>query len=82
MPNCSQNCWIDWNSAVQCFKGLFHIWVLTFARFVRPLLSTMLNLVPVYTCITYFPPAVYLSSLLKQQHFPESGILLRTIRAY
>ena len=25
MSNCSQNCWIDWNSAVLCFKRLFHI---------------------------------------------------------
>ena len=31
MSNCSQNCWIDWNSAV-----LFHI---SFARFVRPIYS-------------------------------------------
>ena len=25
MSNCSQNCWIDWNSAVLCFKRPFHI---------------------------------------------------------
>ena len=31
MSNCSQNCWIDWNSAVLCFKRLFHIGVWTFA---------------------------------------------------
>ena len=24
MSNCSQNCWIDWNSAVLCFKQLSH----------------------------------------------------------
>ena len=42
MSNCSQNCWIDWNSAVLCFKRLFHIGVWTFARFVRPLLATIL----------------------------------------
>ena len=35
MSNCSQNCWIDWNSAALCFKRLFHIGVWTFARFVR-----------------------------------------------
>ena len=27
MSNCSQNCCIDWNSAVLCFKRLFHIGV-------------------------------------------------------
>ena len=27
MCNCSQNCWIDWNSAVLCFKRLLHIGV-------------------------------------------------------
>ena len=27
MSNCSQNCWIDWNSAVMCFQWLFHIHV-------------------------------------------------------
>ena len=37
MSNCNHNCWIDWNSAV-----LFHIGVWTFARFVRPLLATIL----------------------------------------
>ena len=36
LSNCSQNCWIDWNSAVLCFKRLFHRGVWTFARFVRP----------------------------------------------
>ena len=41
MSNCSQNCWIDWNSAVLCFKRLFHIGVRTSARFVRPLLATI-----------------------------------------
>ena len=25
MSNCSQNCWIDWNSAALCFKRLFYI---------------------------------------------------------
>ena len=25
MSNCSQNCWINWNSAVLCFKEVFHI---------------------------------------------------------
>ena len=25
MSNCSQNCWIDLNSAALCFKRLFHI---------------------------------------------------------
>ena len=42
MSNCSQNCWINWNSAALCFKGLFHIGVWTFARFVRPLLTSIL----------------------------------------
>ena len=59
MSNCSQNCCVDWNSAVPCFKRLFHIGVWTFAWFVRPLLATILcimeNLVPACTCrpITY-----------------------------
>ena len=35
-------CWIDWNSAVLCFKLLFHIGVWTFAWFARPLLATIL----------------------------------------
>ena len=42
LSNCSQNCWIDWNSAVLCFKRLFHIRIWTFAQFVRPLLATIL----------------------------------------
>ena len=42
MSNWSQNCWIDWNSVVLCFKRLFHIGVWTFAWFVRPLLATIL----------------------------------------
>ena len=39
---CSQNCRIDWNTAMLCFKWLFHIRVWTFARFVRPLFATIL----------------------------------------
>ena len=42
MSNCSQNCWIDWNSAVLCFKRHFYVGVWTFARFVKPLLATVL----------------------------------------
>ena len=38
----TSNYWIDWNSAVLCFKRLCHIGVWTFARFVRPLLATIL----------------------------------------
>ena len=56
MSNCSQNCWIDWNSAMLCFKQLFHIGVWTFGRFVRPLLATILcmgNSVPAYTMYMY-----------------------------
>ena len=34
LSNCNQICWIYWNSAVLCFKQLFHIRVWTFARFV------------------------------------------------
>ena len=32
----SQNCWIDWNSAVLCFKWLFHtvVWLFTWPYFV------------------------------------------------
>ena len=37
ISNCSQNCLIDWNSAL-----LFHIGIWTFALFVRPLLATIL----------------------------------------
>ena len=60
MSNCSQNCWIDWNSAVLCFKRLFHIlWVWTFAQFVRPLLATILCIWEIWSpriqSITYFP---------------------------
>ena len=40
-------------------NDFFHTGAWTFARFVRPLLATILciiwNLVPAYTCITYFP---------------------------
>ena len=42
MSNCSQNCWIDLNSAVLCFQRHFHTGVWTFAWFVRPLLATIL----------------------------------------
>ena len=42
MSNCSQNCWIDSNSAMLCFKRLFHVGVWMFAWFVRPLLATIL----------------------------------------
>ena len=42
MYNCSQNCWIDWNSAMLCFKRLFHIGGWTFTWFMRPLLATIL----------------------------------------
>ena len=60
--DCSQNCWIDWNSAVRCFKRLFQIGVWMFARFVRPLVATILCVGEiwsgsnncVYMCITYF----------------------------
>ena len=56
MSNCSQNCWIDWNSATLCFKRLFHIGVGTFARFVRPLLATMLCIWEIwYTIYNIFP---------------------------
>ena len=37
--NCSQYCWIDWIFAMLCFKRLFHIWVWSFARLVRPYTS-------------------------------------------
>ena len=54
--DCSQNCWIDWNSAVYYCKRLFHI-----SRFVRPLLGTILCVwefglvtITAYTCIMYF----------------------------
>ena len=39
MSNCSQNCWINFDC---CFKRLFHIGVWTFARFVKPLLVTII----------------------------------------
>ena len=55
MSNCSQNCWIDWNSAELCFKRLVHIGVRTFARFVWPLLTTILCVLITAscTCITH-----------------------------
>ena len=59
MFNCSQYCWIDWNSAVLCFKWLYNIGVWTFARFVRPLLATILCTWEIWSphiqCIMYFP---------------------------
>ena len=67
MSNCSQNCWIDWNSAVLCFKRIFHIGVWRFAWFVRPLLATILciwgNLVPAYN--------VSRISLLAKKRWPK-----------
>ena len=33
MSNCSQNCWIDWNSAGLCFKHLFNIGVWTLCHY-------------------------------------------------
>ena len=42
MSNCNQNCWIDWDSDVLCFKRLFQIGVWAFAGFVWPLLATIL----------------------------------------
>ena len=53
MSNCSQYCWIDWNSAVLWFKRLFHRGLGTFARFVRPLLATIL-------CVWEIFPRVYM----------------------
>ena len=54
-----QNCWINWDSAVLCFKRLFHIGVWTFAWFVRPLLATILCIWEIWSLctqyITYFP---------------------------
>ena len=68
MSNCSQNCWINWNSAVLCFKQLVHIGVWTFARFVRPLLATIL-------CVWKLGPRVYnvshISMLAKQKRWPK-----------
>ena len=65
MSNCSQNCWIYGNSAMLCFKRLFHIGVWTFARFVSPLLATIWKIwsprTPLYMwgpnvpCTKYFP---------------------------
>ena len=40
MSNCSQNCCIDWNSAMLCFAWLFYIEVWTSARFVHHILCT------------------------------------------
>ena len=51
MSNCSQNCWIDWNSAVLCFKWIFHIGVWTFAT----ILCTCQNLVPRIQMYHVFP---------------------------
>ena len=41
MPNCSQNCWINW-MPWRILNDLFHTGVWTFARFVRPLLAITL----------------------------------------
>ena len=57
ISSCSQHCWIDWNSAVLCFKRLFHRGVWTFARFVRPLVATILGVWEIWsphmTCTLY-----------------------------
>ena len=60
MSNCSKNCWIDWNSAVLCFKQLFHIGhmgmnvCMTETSLIRHTLYTW-NLVPAYTMYHVFP---------------------------
>ena len=61
--NCSQDCWIDWNSAALCFKRPFSQRGYERLQIVRPLLITKtlhkygkFGLVPItmYTCVTYF----------------------------
>ena len=63
MSNYNQNCWIDLNSAVLCFKRLFHVGVWMFVRFVGPLLATIPCVWKIRSgsnnrihciCITYF----------------------------
>ena len=75
MSSCSQNCWIDWNSVVLCFKRLFHIWVWTFAQFVRPLLATILYIWEIWAphtqCITYFP--AWQKNDFEADRWPETG---------
>ena len=85
MSNCSQNCWIDWHSAVLCFKRLFQIGVWTFSRFMRPLLATILCIWEIWSpriqCVTYFPVGKKNMAEKKARHrtdfeadrWPETG---------
>ena len=60
--NCSQNCWIDWNSAVLCFKQVFpHRGMNVCPICAAPLLATILCVweigsvqITSSACVTYF----------------------------
>ena len=56
MSNCRQNCWIDWNSAVLCFKRLFlHRGMNVCEASLSHHTLYMGNLVPAYTMYHDFP---------------------------
>ena len=62
MSNCSQNCWIDWNSAVLCFKRPFHTGIMNVSQICaaslgyHTLCKWEIGPVPIttYSCIMYF----------------------------
>ena len=75
MSNCNQKSWINWNSAVLYFKQLFHIWIWTFARFVRPLLATILCIWEIYSPrihVSHFPLLAKKINLKKARHRTDS----------
>ena len=59
MSNCSQNCWIDWNSAVLCFKWLSHkgmnVYAICEASLSHHTVLYMGTLVPACTMYQVFP---------------------------
>ena len=59
MYDCSHNCWIDWNPAVLYFKRFSPQRGMNVCLICESSLShhalKMGNLIPAYTCITYFP---------------------------
>ena len=75
MSNCSQNSWINWNSVMLCFKRLFHIGVWTFARFVRPLLATILCIWELWSLRIYAYIYVSRISLLTKKKHVTAPIL-------
>ena len=71
-PVAEKDCWINWNSAMLCYKLLFHIVVRTFAQFVRPLLATILCIWKIWSGsnnlinITYFTGCQKIKNKIKK----------------